>query len=73
MKIVANQSVQMHEMALQHGIPVRNIYVILRVFDLGQEDMGMRIYVDPATMERNGELEFQAETYTVAPAVEEEL
>ena len=63
----------MHEMTLQPGIPVRNIYVILRVFNLGQDDMGMRIYVDPAAMERNGELEFQAETYTVVPAVEEEL
>ena len=63
----------MHEMALHPGSPVTNVYVILRVFNLGQEDMGMRIYVDPATMERNGELEFKAETYTVVPAVEEEL
>ncbi len=63
----------MHEMALHPGSSVTNVYVILRVFNLGQEDMGMRIYVDPATMERNGELDFQAETYTVVPAVEEEL
>lgn len=66
----------MHEMALHPGLPAKNIYVIMRVFNLGQEDMGMRIYVDPATMEQNGELQFQAETYTVVPAaeaVEEEL
>ena len=63
----------MHEMVLHPGVPVKNIYVILRVFNLGQEDMGMRIYVDPASMERNGELQFQAETYTVVPAAEEEL
>lgn len=63
----------MHEMALHPGVPVKNIYLILRVFNLGQEDMGVRIYVNPATMERNGELEFQAETYTVVPVVEEEL
>ena len=35
--------------------------------------MGMLVYVDPATMERKGELDFQAETYTVVPAIEEEL
>ena len=63
----------MHEMALHPGLPPKNIYVILRVYNLGQEDVGMRIYIDPATMERNGELDFQAETYTVVPAVEEEL
>ena len=63
----------MHEVGLQPDLPFKNIYVILRVFNLGQEDMGMRIYVDSASVGRKGELELQAETYTVLTAEEEEL
>ena len=40
---------------------------------IAQEDMGMRIYVKLASMDRHRELEFQAETTTVVPVVEEEL
>lgn len=44
-------------MALQPGVPVKNTYVILRVFNVGQEDKAMRIYVALASMQKNGELE----------------
>ena len=42
------------------------IYLILRVYKLGQEDMGMRILLDPATMEKRGQLIFEPERYTVS-------
>ncbi len=36
--------------------------------------MGIRVYVGPANLEMNGELVFEAESYTVKPAeIEEEL
>ena len=42
------------------------IYLILRVYKLGQEDMGMRIPLDPATMKDAGHLIFEPESYTVS-------
>ena len=46
--------------------PTHNeIYMILRVYNLGRPDMGLRILMDPATMKQNGELSFEPETYTV--------
>lgn len=39
-------------MALNPEKPPRDIYVILRVFNIGQDSTGLRIFVDPATMER---------------------
>ena len=41
------------------------IYVIFRVFYLGEQDIGFRVLVDPKGLEREGALEFEAETYTV--------
>ena len=41
------------------------IYVIVRVYNLTNGNIGMRILVDPATMERNGVLVIEAENYTV--------
>lgn len=39
--------------------------MIFRVFNLGEQDIGLRIMVDPKGLERRGELEFEADTYTV--------
>ncbi|KAK4695759.1 hypothetical protein P7C71_g2041, partial [Lecanoromycetidae sp. Uapishka_2] len=65
---------RMQRMALSPNRQSTEVYIILRVFNLGQENMGMRLYVDPANLERNGELIFEAESYTVKPAeIEEEL
>ena len=41
------------------------IYVIFRVFYLGEQEIGFRVLVDPKGLERQGALEFEAETYTV--------
>jgi hypothetical protein len=51
------------------GTPPQNpeIYVIIRVFNLGRNDMDMRIYLDPKSLEEEGKLLFSADTYTVVP------
>ena len=41
------------------------IYVIFRVFHLGEQGIGLKVMVDPKGLERGGELEFEADTYTV--------
>ena len=54
----------MKKMRLNPDKASTDIYVILRVYDL-TGDIGLRILLDPATMERNGELVLEAESYTV--------
>lgn len=62
----------MRLMALRPGST--EIYIILRVFNLGQKNMGMHIYVDPAKLKIDKDLIFEADRYTVTPKeVEEEL
>ena len=53
-------------MALSPEAPATEVYVILRVYNLGRRDMDMRIYVDPYTMSREKKLIFQAESYSVS-------
>ena len=53
-------------MMVPHVSPTQ-IYVICRVFNLGEEDMGMRIYVDPWNMKQNEELKFTETNYSVVP------
>jgi hypothetical protein len=50
---------QMHDLAL-HGVdPAAQIYLIARVYNLGQDNMSLRVYNDPT------ELTFTADSYTV--------
>lgn len=44
------------------------IYVIFRVYNLGSESMGLKIYMDPGTLRREGSLLFTAEHWSVKPA-----
>ncbi|KAL8736556.1 MAG: hypothetical protein Q9181_002384 [Wetmoreana brouardii] len=45
-----------------------SIYIICRIFNLGQGDRtGMHIYLDPETKRRNGELEFSTHSWAVKP------
>ncbi|KAI0157391.1 hypothetical protein GGR57DRAFT_510975 [Xylariaceae sp. FL1272] len=46
-----------------------SIYVIFRVYYLGQDTMGLEIYVDPDALRRTDQLKFQAESWSVVPAV----
>ena len=55
----------MRNMRLQPDQDRSEIYVILRVYDLTNENIGMQILVDPATLEAEGKLLVEAENYTV--------
>ena len=44
----------------------RSLYIVFRVFNLGQDSVGLRVLVDPESMRQRGELAFTAETWTVA-------
>jgi len=53
----------MEESKMVQYVPAKQIYVICRVFNLGKEDMGMRIYVDPWSMKQDEELKFTETNY----------
>lgn len=44
-----------------------SIYMIFRVFNMGNSSIGTRIYMDPARMEQEGRLKFTADRWTVTP------
>ncbi|KAK8009461.1 hypothetical protein PG991_012012 [Apiospora marii] len=44
------------------------IYVIFRVYYLGQDSMGLKIYVDPEALRVSQSLKFTAESWSVTPA-----
>lgn len=43
------------------------VYMILRVFDLDGPNTGMRVYIDPEKLRRDGKLRFTGETWSVIP------
>lgn len=43
------------------------IYVIFRVYHLGQRNMTAEVYLDPAMLADQGRLRFSADTYIVVP------
>jgi hypothetical protein len=43
------------------------IYALFRVFNLGQQNMGLKIYIDPEEQRRLGILRFAADQYVVTP------
>ncbi|PNP47993.1 hypothetical protein THARTR1_10412 [Trichoderma harzianum] len=44
-----------------------SVYIIMRVFNVGNGNIGLRLYVDPAELEAREELLFTAETWSVVP------
>ncbi|KAL2822753.1 hypothetical protein BDW59DRAFT_173698 [Aspergillus cavernicola] len=44
-----------------------SVYVIFRIFNVGQANMGMKVYVDPNLMRERRELSFTAETWSIVP------
>jgi hypothetical protein len=42
-----------------------SIYVIFRVFNLGNDSIGLKVLVDPESIRQRGELAFTAETWSV--------
>ncbi|KAL7930143.1 hypothetical protein V8C35DRAFT_313668 [Trichoderma chlorosporum] len=46
-----------------------SVYIIMRVFNVGNGNIGLRVYVDPAELEAREELLFTTETWSVVPNV----
>jgi hypothetical protein len=57
----------MEDMHLPYGSDREKVYLVARVFRLGTGGMGFRLYVDPASLQERGELEFKADKYAVTP------
>jgi hypothetical protein len=57
----------MEESKMVPHVQAKQIYVLCRVFNLGKEDIGMRIYVDPWSMKQDEELKFTETNYSVVP------
>ena len=58
---------RMERMQLLDNSPSDEVYLIARVFDLGASGMGLKLYLDPATLRRTEHLKFVAERYAVTP------
>ncbi|KAK0653491.1 hypothetical protein DIS24_g5934 [Lasiodiplodia hormozganensis] len=61
------QYLRMQRMALTPGTPAAEVYVLVRVFNLEREDVGLRVYVDPERHKRAGVLAFNVDTWIVKP------
>jgi hypothetical protein len=57
----------MDRMKLSCDPDQNEIYLIARVFSLGTGGMGLRLYVDPASLQDQGDLKFRADKYAVTP------
>ncbi len=56
-------------MVLKRETPATEVYVILRVYNLGQRNMTIQYYVDPMSWKNNRDLIIEAESYTVTEAL----
>ncbi|RDL38725.1 uncharacterized protein BP5553_03065 [Venustampulla echinocandica] len=63
-----SQYQRMERMRLIAGEVSPEIYIILRVFNLGKDTIDMRLFVDPKRIEDGGSLTFTPESYSVLPA-----
>ena len=59
----------MERMALRDRIPATEVYVIMRVYNLGRRNMGIRYYVDPWAWKEREDLIIEAESYTATEAL----
>ena len=55
----------MERMVIPPGESAPEVYVIVRVSNLGQNDINRDFIVDPETRRRNGELRVEAESYRI--------
>ncbi|TGO32803.1 hypothetical protein BHYA_0288g00120 [Botrytis hyacinthi] len=60
-----NQFDRMESMRIQAKQPLKEVYLIARVFNLGASGMGYKLYVDPARLRRKGQLKFTADKSVV--------
>lgn len=51
-----------------HSQQISEVYVIFRVYNLGQDSVGLKILLDPEDMRQRGELAFTPKTWSVVPS-----
>ncbi|KAH8702222.1 hypothetical protein BGW36DRAFT_289384 [Talaromyces proteolyticus] len=56
---------QSHKLNPRLTVPESTIYVIFRVYNLGKENMHLRVYVDPESLQQQNYLKFTPESYRV--------
>lgn len=56
---------QLKDTRLKPNEPPTSVYVIMRVFQLEQASIGVKLFVDPHGLQQRGELRFTADKYTV--------
>jgi hypothetical protein len=56
----------MQRMALTEGESAPEVYIILRVYNLGREEVGVHVFLDPENWRRKKNLRFST-TYSVEP------
>jgi len=59
----------MRSYTLPDDSSVPNVYIIFRVFNLGRNNMSVKLYVDPEGHRLRGDLLFEPQTWTVKPRV----
>jgi len=60
-----NQFDRMERMQLSRNSSADDVYMFVRVFKLGNGQAGLKIFLDPATLRRNGELNITADRYSI--------
>ena len=56
------------DMRREEGKIAPNIYIIIRIYRIGQGDFtGVNVYLDPETKRQEGQLEFRTQTWSVTP------
>ncbi|KAH6672846.1 hypothetical protein B0J14DRAFT_667527 [Halenospora varia] len=65
--ISSNQYQLMRRYTFPPGRSVPNVYIIFRVFNLGRNNLSVKLYVDPEAHRLRGDLVFESQTWTVRP------
>ncbi|KAF2810106.1 uncharacterized protein BDZ99DRAFT_442610 [Mytilinidion resinicola] len=58
---------RMESMRLLGNVASNKVYLVARVFSLGDCGMGLKLYMDPATLRSDQELIFKTDKYSVTP------
>lgn len=45
-----------------------SVYVIFRVYNLGRDNMALKVYMDPESLRVEEQLRFTAETWSIVPS-----
>lgn len=57
----------MQRMTLTPGQSAGEIYIVCRVYNLGRDNLNVKLYVDPEAYRLRNELAFEAQSWTVTP------